>query len=100
MLFKRTRAPRRAQRKRRLVTAQVVDAGSFDEFKVGTRRYGVFLRVQRALVVHARARLRGVAAHRGGAFTFADQERGRAVRAEPRPNVRAPRPRPRRVSAE
>ena len=54
---------------------EVIDEGVFDEFKVGVRRYGCFLRVQRALIVHARARVRGHKLPAGGSgeFSFADQ---------------------------
>ena len=47
----------------------------FDEFAVGMRRYGCYLRIQRAFIVHARARLRGDTHHLhwGRAYTFSDQ---------------------------
>ena len=51
---------------------EIVESGSFDEFKVGSRRYGCFLRIQRSLILHARARLRGTVA-RSSLFSFADQ---------------------------
>ena len=47
----------------------------FDEFAIGMRRYGCYLRIQRAFIVHARARLRGATHHLhwGRAYTFSDQ---------------------------
>ena len=38
---------------------EVHETGMFDEFDVGMRRYGCYLRIQRAFIVHARARLEG-----------------------------------------
>ena len=48
---------------------EVIEGGAFDEFKVGVRRYGIFLRVQRALIVHTRNRLRGHG-HHAADYTF------------------------------
>ena len=54
---------------------EVHETGMFDEFAVGMRRYGCYLRIQRAFIVHARARLRGDTHHLhwGRAYTFLDQ---------------------------
>jgi len=54
---------------------EVHETGMFDEFAVGMRRYGCYLRIQRAFIVHARARLRGDTHHLhwGRAYTFSDQ---------------------------
>ena len=55
------------------VFCEIIDAGVFDEFKVGTRRYGCFLRIKRALILHARARICGKTHHRGHRFSYSDQ---------------------------
>ena len=36
---------------------EIVESGSFDEFRLGVKRYGCFLRIQRALIIQTRARM-------------------------------------------
>jgi hypothetical protein len=52
---------------------EIVESGSFDEFRLGVKRYGCFLRIQRALIIQTRARLFDTTIMNSHVMTYEEQ---------------------------